>query len=68
MNLLDFAMALLRLLFEFVSFKASQLNKCLPEVAKVGVQEMIFIYVFYKTYCFVMSFPSNNRYNLGIIN
>ena len=36
--------------------------------AKVGVQEMIFIYVFCKTYGFVMSFPSNKRYKLGVIN
>ena len=30
----------------FVSFKTSRLNQCLLKAAEVGVQEMIFIYVF----------------------
>ena len=37
----------------FVSFKKSGLNQCLLKAAEVGVQEMIFIYVFCKTYGFV---------------
>ena len=37
----------------FVSFKKSRLNQCLLKAAEVGVQEMIFIYVFCKTYGFV---------------
>ena len=37
----------------FVSFKKSRLNQCLLKAAEVGVQKMIFIYVFCKTYGFV---------------